>query len=266
MRIRGFNRPVYQYSSSAMAQAFSHSMADDGGDTLDAELAGGGSHVPEGGSDDAGTKALADAVARADAADAKLAAHDADRKKTTDAAKAKDAKDRADKMIADGKASEEIKRLQDELTAATGKIEATEKTHRDTIDAKIEKLSDADKAEINAIKEHLPMAKLEELVTLKAGSSQEAPPADDKGGGSPTPGGGRMSKGRKLSDQATVILDGLNVDTEMVGRTEQIVNPRNPVQTKAVLPIKAMISKLEELAPSTVRLSRAERNRQKGQA
>jgi len=213
---------------------------------------------------DAGATELAAAVARAEAAEVKLAGHDAAAKKAGDAAKAKDAKDRADKMIADGNASEEIKRLQGELDTATGKIEATEKSQRDAIDAKIGGLSEADQAEINAIKEHLPMAKLEELVGLKS-KAEPAPAGGDTGGGGPTPGGGRMSKGRTLSEPAADICDRLGVDTSMVGKTIKVVNPNNPIQTKSKLPVKVMMDELKKLAPPTVRLSVAEARRRRGQ-
>jgi len=174
------------------------------------------------------------AEARADKAEA------ADKKRKASTAKA-DADAAADKAIADGQAKTEIARLAAEVAASSEKAAGLEASILARVNAQIEALSDDAKAEVAAIREHLPLPKLAEFVEAKAGGSSSNAPAAPP---TFTPGGEQMPKGkRKIPAAAKEITDQLMVDTSMAELATVETDPITGT-FKSVLPIDVMIKKM----------------------
>lgn len=124
--------------------------------------------------------AAANARKEADAAKAELARlKDSERAaKAADAKRAKDAA--AKKAIEDGKAAEELDKANAELAELRAQKEALEAASRSRIDSSIKKLSAEAQADIELVKDSLPLDKLDAFVSAKleaaAGPSDPASP------------------------------------------------------------------------------------------
>lgn len=217
---------------------------------------------------DDSSKRAAELEARAKAAEERAAKLEAAEKKRADEAKAADAKKKADKAVEDGKAKDEIERLTKAESDARERLEKIEASMRARIDKTIEGLSESARAEIEAVREHLPLEKLDEFVAMKAGSSASSEtPADDEdkvGARSMTPGGAAMTKERKFSNKAQEILKNYGVDPTIGLMTINQKSPSGTLAARDVLPVHKLIEENQKLAPPTVRLSKAELAKRKG--
>jgi colicin import membrane protein len=167
--------------------------------------------------------------------------------------KAKAKADADAKAIGDGEAKRILAERETELAAERKARTDLETAHRERVDRMIAKLPEATRTKLEAIKTDLPLVKLEALVELEADQAAKviAPPPR-------APGGAAEKNGNvKLSGEARDKLDELNVGGVHIGAMN-VVHDKILGNTKFVLPIKAMIDKLQAMSRGAPKLSAEE--------